>query len=93
MDQFDQEYDRKLSPVYSFTTDLDAPNDDSARNDIAWCRRRVYGSPLDKILSYDFPFVLYFPQNSIRSHEFSNDVIIEQAAAEEADVQHSGALA
>ena len=37
--------------------------------------------------------MIYFPQDSIRSFQLSNDVIIEKAAAEKPDVQHSAALA
>ncbi len=67
--------------------------DNSARNDIAWRRRRAQNLSSDEIPLRDFPFLVYFPQDSIRSLELPNDVIIEQAAAEESDVQHSGALA
>ena len=47
----------------------------------------------DELSSYDFPFGFYFPQDSIRCLELSNDIVVEQLAAEKSDIQDTGTLA
>ena len=37
--------------------------------------------------------MFYFPQDSIRCLELSNDIVVEQAAAEESNIQDTGTLA
>ena len=79
--------------IYSSAAKYRLFRDNNARNDIAWRRRRGQNLLSDEIPLCDFAFMIYFPQDSIRSFQLSNDVIIEKAAAEKPDVQHSGALA